>query len=148
MRLAQADPAVQEKRVIRFAGRLGDGERGGMGEVVIVADHETVKSIFWIEPGFGGNFFRGTFGHPGRFDGRGDRGRIRESVGGDDLEFDVHRFGGGAREHVLKQTHIIILEPDFAKIVGHLEDDRIIFQGMRPERREPKIERVGAQHGA
>ena len=40
MRLAESDAAVKKKRVVGFAGRLGDGERGSIGKIIIIADDE------------------------------------------------------------------------------------------------------------
>ena len=52
MRLAEADAAVKKKRIVGFAGRLGNGERGGIGEIVVVADNKRFKCIFGIEMQF------------------------------------------------------------------------------------------------
>ncbi len=52
MRLAQTNAAVKEKRIIGFAGRLGDGQGGGVGEIVVVADNERFKRVFGIEQRF------------------------------------------------------------------------------------------------
>ena len=49
MRLAQADAAVEEQRVVGLAGRLGDGQGGGVGKVVVVADDEGVEGVLGIE---------------------------------------------------------------------------------------------------
>ena len=64
MRLAQADAAVKEERIVGFAGRLGDGQRGGIGKIVVVADDERFKGVFGIEMQFAaaGRAFVGGFG--------------------------------------------------------------------------------------
>ena len=49
MRLAQADAAVKEKRIVGFAGRLRHRQRGGVGKIVVVADHERVEGVLGIE---------------------------------------------------------------------------------------------------
>ena len=36
MCLAQADTAVKKERIVGFARRLGNGERGGVGEVLLL----------------------------------------------------------------------------------------------------------------
>ena len=41
--LAEAGRPVEEERVVGLAGQLGDGERGGVGEAVGVADDELVE---------------------------------------------------------------------------------------------------------
>ena len=49
VRLAQADAAVEEQRVIGHARLLGDGQRGGVREAVGRADDERVKRRFRVE---------------------------------------------------------------------------------------------------
>jgi len=46
-----ADAAVKKKRVVGFARRLRDGERGGVGEVVVVADDERIKVFLGLKCG-------------------------------------------------------------------------------------------------
>ena len=43
VRLADAGRAADEQRVVGLRGHLGDGQRGGVGEPVAVADHELVE---------------------------------------------------------------------------------------------------------
>ena len=45
MGLAEPGRAVDEERVVGLAGLLGDGERGGVGEAVAVADHELLEGV-------------------------------------------------------------------------------------------------------
>ena len=47
--LAQPNPAVEKQRIVGFARRLGDREGCAMSEVVIVAHHEGVEGVVWIE---------------------------------------------------------------------------------------------------
>ena len=49
MGLAQTDPAVEEQRVVRLAGRLRHRQRGGVGKIVVVADHERVERVLRVE---------------------------------------------------------------------------------------------------
>lgn len=49
MGFAKANSAIDKKRVVGFARRLGDGEGGGMGKGVVAADDKSVESISWIE---------------------------------------------------------------------------------------------------
>jgi hypothetical protein len=49
MGLAQPDAAVQEQRVERHRGRLGDAPGGGVGELVGFADHETIELVAVIQ---------------------------------------------------------------------------------------------------
>jgi hypothetical protein len=49
MRLAQADAAVDEQRVVRFARLLGDGDRGRVGQAVAGAGDEILEGVIGIE---------------------------------------------------------------------------------------------------
>ena len=82
MRLAQADAAVKKKRVVGFAGRLGDGQGGGVGEIVVVADDKRFERVFGIEMDFAvvRRAFVAGLGGSGWFGRRGER-RAREVPG-------------------------------------------------------------------
>ena len=129
MRLAQTDPAVEKQRVVGFAGRLRHGQRGGVGEVVVVADDERVERVLGIETQLVVD--RGCV--PARL-GRFLLGRelaaaspAQALLAGADFELDLQLAPGGQREHVLQQPHVIVLEPDFAKIVGHFQRDAVVL---------------------
>ena len=47
--LADAGRAVEEQGVVGLAGLLGDGESGGVGEAVAVADDELVEGVFGMQ---------------------------------------------------------------------------------------------------
>ena len=47
--LAEPRGAVQEERVVGLAGRLGDRQRGGVGELVAGADHEALEGVVGVE---------------------------------------------------------------------------------------------------
>ncbi len=49
MGLAEAGSAVEEERVVGLRGQLGDGEGGGVGEAVALADHELVEGVARVE---------------------------------------------------------------------------------------------------
>ena len=49
--LAEADPAVQEERVVGVAGALGDRQAGGVGEAVGRADDEVGEGVARVEVG-------------------------------------------------------------------------------------------------
>src|SRR3954468_23955132 len=49
MRFAQANPSVNKKRVVRFPGRLRDGQSGGVREIVVTADDEIIEGVLGIE---------------------------------------------------------------------------------------------------
>src|SRR5450759_2430763 len=61
MRLAEAHPAVQEKRVVRVARAFGDGETGGVGQAVCRADDEVGEGVAGVDVG-GGAFRRSDSG--------------------------------------------------------------------------------------
>ena len=48
--LAETHTAVQEERVVRLAGRLGDSAAGGVSESTGVADHERAEGERRVEP--------------------------------------------------------------------------------------------------
>ena len=47
--LAEAGAAVDEERVVRLRGRLGDGERRRVGEAVRRSDHEEIERVLRVE---------------------------------------------------------------------------------------------------
>ena len=149
MRLAQADPAVKEKRIVGFAGRLGHRQRGGVGEIVVVADDKSFKRILGIEMDFAAarRAFVRRFGgfHFGRH-GRRRQGDWRAP--GRNFEFDLQLPAGGDGKGVLQETGVVVLEPDFAEFVRRLEHDVIAIQRTRAQRGKPHAEGVFAQLGA
>ena len=79
--LAEARRGVQEQRVVGLPGKLGDRQRGGVGEAVAVADDELVEAVARVERA------------GGEVEALGLRGRARSggSVGAvaGELELDV-----------------------------------------------------------
>ena len=63
--LAEPGRAVQEERVVRLGRQLGDGQRGGVGEAVALADHELVEAVLRVEPAAGGGVGRPGLGASG-----------------------------------------------------------------------------------
>ena len=49
VRLAQADAAVDEERVVRLAGLLGDGDAGGVRQAVAGAGDEVLEDVIGVE---------------------------------------------------------------------------------------------------
>ncbi len=49
MGLSQADPAVQEERVVALRGRLRHRTAGRVGELIRVADDEGLEDVAWVE---------------------------------------------------------------------------------------------------
>ena len=78
VRLAEADPAVQEERVVGVARALGDGQGGGVGQAVGRADDEVGERVARVEVGGAA-----LAADPGRLDahllGRGGRRPARRS---------------------------------------------------------------------
>ena len=52
--LAHAHAAVEEERIVGLGGALGDGQRGGAGKLVAVADDEGVEGVARVELRRGG----------------------------------------------------------------------------------------------
>ena len=52
--LAHADAAIEEERIVGARGPLGDGQRGGAGKLVAVADDEGVEGVARVELRGGG----------------------------------------------------------------------------------------------
>ena len=71
VRLAEADAAVDEQRVVHEAGRAGDVQRGGARHLVGAAGHQRVEGQRRIEPAA-----RGQRGRGGMGDAVGDRASV------------------------------------------------------------------------
>ncbi len=105
--LAQSDAAMQEKGIVGPGRGLRDGQRGSMGEPVVLADDERGKSVPGIEAALGiGN---GGRGEAERLFSHADRGSRRfRDFGGDRLgrllgmEDDGHRFTQNAGRNGLQ----------------------------------------------
>ena len=128
VRLAEAGRAVEEERVVGLAGQLGDGERGGVGEAVAVADDELVERELGVKLGLvgcaasrapGGS--RGACAVPRR--GRALRGRgLERGAGRDDVDDGLrseHRGGAG-----LQDAREAVGDPA-ADLVGRRDDERV-----------------------
>ena len=55
---------------------------------------------------------------------------------------------GREADHVLQQSHIILFQPDFAKVVGHFENERAVILTADAQWSEPKVVGISAQHRA
>ena len=135
---AEADAAVEKKWIIGFAGSLGDGQRGGVGKIVVIADDKGFERVLGIKTDFPvveGPFVAGLGGSGGFAQGgSGGRQGLGVATGGD-LEFYLQLAPGRDGQGILQQAQIIVLEPDLAEFVGHLQGDVV------------GIDRVGAQRG-
>jgi len=146
---AEADAAVEEQGVVGFAGRLGDREGRGVGEIVVVAHDERFKRVPRIKAAI--RRVRVALGRRSRRVLRfWLRGGLRGGVdgAGADLELDLQLFSGGQRDHVLEQTHVVVFQPDLAKVVGYLQDQTVTFQPGNRQGSKPQIVGVGTEHRA
>ena len=146
MCFSQADPAIKEKRIVGFAGGLRNCEGCGVGKVVVVADDKSVECVFRIED----RFLRRKRSFSRRFDRFyfywiviGVRGGW--SIGAN-LKFDLQLLARSDRDNVLKQAHIVVFEPDFAKIIGDFKEEGVVILAGSAQRSEPEIISVRAQH--
>ena len=165
MGLAQADAAVQVKRVVRAGRGLADGHRGRVGELVRRADHERFERVAGVQTT--GRRVRGRGGDLPRHGSRvalrapdpGCRGggwggalpgRVAPHGGfqllvDDELQADAvasnlgHRF----RDHL----GVVLVQPAAAELAGH--PDRHAVAGVLDERglAEPRVEAVPVDLG-
>ena len=148
MGLAQTDSTVKEKRVVRLAGRLGHRQRRSVCKVVVVADHERVERVLWIEIQVvvGPRSLRRRLGRlPLAVD------RLRRQCGKPaacaHFKLNLQLPSGRERDHVLQQPHVIVLEPDFTEVISHFQGDAVVFLSTGAQRSEPEIVDVCTQHG-
>ena len=66
---------------------------------------------------------------------------------GADLELHLQLAARREREHVLQQPHVVVLEPDFAEVVGHFQREAVVVEAAGAQRGEPEVVRVGTEHG-
>ena len=52
MRFTKSDASVEEQWIVNFTRRFCNCKRCSMSKVIVPADYERIKCIFWIEPGF------------------------------------------------------------------------------------------------
>jgi hypothetical protein len=112
MRLAEARVPVDEKRVVRLGGRLGDREGGRVGEPVRRADHERVEGVLGVDRrGVGTRRHRGL-------DGRRCFGLDRHD---DELKLPV--AAGGVADDGADQVGEAALDPLAGEVVRDGEDE-------------------------
>ena len=150
MGLSQAHSAVEEQGVVGFAGSLGHRHGGGMGMIVVFTHHKGFKRVLGIEGGFASRH-DGPFGgfDDGPGPGFGDAHRTgcrRRSVA--DAEFYFQNLAGNMGQDFGNEALVVVLEPDFAEIVGDFQDKGVFLQTHRFDRQEPEIINVRVQHRA
>ena len=137
--LAEPGGAVDEERVVGLAGRLGDGVRGGGGELVRLADDEGVEGVALVE-----RLGRGI-GHSRR---AGQRRRRRDEevhLGpGQPLFVDPedhrHRSAEGAFGEPGEQRGVLGFVPLHGELVGHAQDQPVVLERDRLGGLEPGLE--------
>ena len=125
MRLAEPGRAADEERVVREAGHLGDGERGGVREAVGVADDELLERVARVERA------------PARCgSARADRARLGVVPGAtSSTRTSGPEHGGGA---ACEQAPEALLDPGPDR-VGRLDEERPVAQRAGGERLEPLV---------
>jgi hypothetical protein len=130
VRLAEARRAVEEERVVRLAGQLGDGERRRVGKAVGVADDELVERELRVQ------LLRLVLCRARL--GRRARAFVDRCVGRDDVDGRLRsedRGGAG-----LQDAGVAIGDPA-ADLVGRRDDELVADERPRPQRGEPDLER-------
>src|SRR3990170_5565720 len=134
VRLAETGPAVDEERVVRLVGRLGDGERRGMREAVGRADDEGVERVLVAE----------TF-HSSQ------RRRFRLRLGAGSL---AHGQSHGSLlpddvpDGRMEKSEEVALDPAAREVVRDLEDELVIGEPGRVDLAEPGLESLFAKGAA
>ena len=83
----------------------------------------------------------------GRFDRRRSGGKRLGVATGDDFESYLQLTSGGDGQGILQQAEIIVLEPDFAEFVGHLQGDVVGINRIGAQGSEPHVVSVCVQPG-
>ncbi len=144
----EADAAIDEEGVIGLAGGMGYGECGGVGEAVIGADDEILEGIFGIEGevAYSGANAVGLLGGWGGAGGGafGFGGRVFGAVFGD-AEDDFQGAAGGGFEDILDEVQVVVLDPQFAEVIGDLKGEAVLVDGSGGEGGEPQAVEVGVE---
>ena len=125
--------SVDEERVVGVAGELGDGQRGGVGEAVGVADDELLEGQRRVDPVLGrARGGRLVPGGPGA--GAALGGRARAHVDGD-LGSEDRRDAG------LQHAREALGDPG-AQLARGLDDEDVALEAERLQGREPDVVHV------
>ena len=147
MGLAEAGLSVDEERVVGASRRLGDGQRGRMGEAVGGPDHELVEGVLRIHDPDGLRFAGEVALRPLRAPRRpgrwhGQRRRIRTL----DAELDLDGLLGIGELHRLPdQGKIVLRDPHLVKVVLDSQHQGVGLETYRLEDIDPTGIRVLVQ---
>jgi hypothetical protein len=132
---AEAGVAVDEERIVGLRGGLGDGDRGGVGELVVWPDDEVLECIARVE-------ICGVKAlvdlRPARVagGGAGGFGGLGSGVGGDAIggggggvafaQGDADHATGGKTDALSDQVEVVVVDPDGGEFVGHAQHQGIL----------------------
>src|SRR5687767_6487281 len=63
------------------------------------------------------------------------------------FEFHLQLAAGHHTQDVLQQTHVVVFQPDFTKVIGHLEHDAVVILTTGAQGSEPKIVSICTEPG-
>ena len=141
--LAQADPAVDEERVVALPGIGPGGDARGVGELVGGSDDEVVEAVLGVEVRGGAPRGRGR----GADLGRRETLRLRRRGGDPILELLVDLPAhlecvllGLALQGVEDQLDVVGADPVLEEAVGDAEGDRVFHDPHALDGCEPGLE--------
>ena len=136
MGLAEADPAVDEERVVGARGQLRHRLARGLRELVRGADDEGVECIARVEPLGDGRKPAGDVG--GCAAGRRRRRALRRGLVHDDG--DARVAAETLLRSVLERVEVVLDEPVARKGVRRPDAESVALDGQEPARANPRIE--------
>src|SRR5205823_1684681 len=128
---AEADPAVDEERVVGARGQLRHRLARGLRELVRGADDEGVECIAWVQP-------LGGAPRHGWAAGRRRRRALRRGLVHDDG--DARVAAETLLRSVLERVEVVLDEPVARKGVRRPDAEAVALDGQEPARANPRIE--------
>ena len=148
VRLAQADAAVDEERVVGLGGRLGHGQRGRLGEAVGRPGDEGLEG----EPGLqAARAPRLERGHALARRGGGEGlllGGLGRRLAGLDRDLDLQIRPADLEEGVAQERQVALADPLAQELGVDREHDAVVGEHHRPGSREGELERLAVERGA
>ena len=135
----QADAAIKKQRVERHRPALGHPAGGGMGQLVGLADDETVEGEAGIQRSPRQVLVRGALSDrlDGGLGGRACGGWARGGRRGPHGELDAVNRGSGAGELRADMVAVVALHPVAEKDRRHFEARNAVFQLRQLQRFDP-----------